>query len=184
MAGTKRGRKREPRREKDGTSRVAQVALSFFVSVVPVLVIILQPQNFPFDDDISEKVKLYELSNVSTRLAYRQSFGFFDDIPDAAWRRMQRRARTARRYRNLTYPEEGFERPGWWYAHNLQPDFGCFNMERVGGLDDGPKWTCDPYRLLQRPNCLIYSIGSAGQYQWERGLVRRLGSHCDIHVFE
>eukprot|EP00977_Amphora_coffeiformis_P008125 scaffold1818_cov162-Amphora_coffeaeformis.AAC.10 len=184
MARTKQGRIREPKKDHGGGTRAAKVALSFFVSLVPVLVIILQPQSITFDDYISEKVKIFKISNVSTRLAYVQSFGFFDDIPDAAWKGMQRRARTAIRYRNVTFPEDGFERPGWWYAHNLQPNFGCFNMERVGGLDDGPKWTCDPHRLLQRPNCLIYSIGSAGQYQWELGLVRRLGSHCEIHVFD
>ena len=184
MARIERGRIKGAKKELGGGTRAAQVALSFFVSLVPVLVIILQPQTITIDDYITENVNVNKISNVSTRLAYIQSYGFFDDIPDAAWKRMQQRSRMAIRYRNATYPEDGSERPGWWYAHNLQPNFGCFNMERVGGLDDGPKWTCDPYRLLQRPNCLIYSIGSAGQYQWEEGLVQRLGSHCEIHVFE
>jgi hypothetical protein len=124
------------------------------------------------------------ISAVVTTLAFEQSLGYFDDIPDEAWKEMRDRARKTPRYRNVTYPEDGYDRAGWWYSHNLQPNFSCFNMERVGGLDDGPKWTCDPYRLLQRKNCLIYSIGSAGQYQWEQGLVQRLGSHCEIHVFD
>ena len=162
------------------------VALSFLVSSLPIGVIILQPPSVDEYYFLSnyEKVRQYKSANVSTLLAYQQSFGFFDDIPDAAWKRLQGRARTMARYRNSTYPEDQFAKPGWWYAHNLPPVFNCFNMERVGGLDDGPKWTCDPYRLLERPSCLIYSIGSAGQYQWERGLVQRLGSHCEIHVFE
>jgi hypothetical protein len=125
-----------------------------------------------------------EISKVSTALALEQSLGFFDDIPDEAWKKMRHRAQRTPRYRNATYPEDGYDSAGWWYSHNLQPNFSCFNMERVGGLDDGPKWTCDPHRLLQRDNCLIYSIGSAGQYQWEQGLIQRLESHCEIHVFD
>lgn len=77
-------------------------------------------------------------TNESTHLlSYQQSFGFFDDIPDESWQRMQQRARTLSRYRNVTHPQDGHEKAGWWYAHNLHPNFNCFNMERVGGLDDG-----------------------------------------------
>lgn len=174
------------KREREG-GRISRIALSFFVSSLPIWGIILQSQTITVDEYMLsnyENVRLYKSANISTLLAYQQSFGFFDDIPDVAWKRMQTRARTSPRYRNATHPEDRYRNPGWWYAHNLQPVFNCFNMERVGGLDDGPKWTCDPYRLLERPSCLIYSIGSAGQYQWEQGLVQRLGSHCEIHVFE
>ena len=190
MPSRKPGRKRE--REE---SRVPRVALSLLVSLVPVWCIILQQPNNGLSADeyllsATEQLKSYGVvsKNISTTtaLAYQQSFGFFDDIPDTAWKRMQVRARTTPLYYygNRSDGSTTTDNAGWWYAHNLPPVFNCFNMERVGGLDDGPKWTCDPHRLLQRPNCLIYSIGSAGQYQWERGLVQRLGSHCEIHVFE
>ena len=193
------GRKRE-REECRGATRVL---LSFLVTCVPIWCIILQQPNKTLSQQEQyhllskrEQLRLYGLtntskkSNVSTTLAYQQSFGFFDDIPDAAWKRIQARARTTPLYSSsssmLAAPDDNTAKSqaGWWYAHNLLPVLNCFNMERVGGLDDGPKWTCDPYRLVQRPNCLIYSIGSAGQYQWEQGLVQRLGSHCEIHVFE
>lgn len=215
MPSRKPGRKRE--REREESSRVPRVALSLLVSLVPVWCIILQQPNTNTStsilsaedyflatttEQLKNKSKTYarvgESKNISTAMAYQQSFGFFDDIPDAAWQRLQVRARTTPLYyyddyyfgnsngttMTTNHDKAVVHNAGWWYAHNLPPVLNCFNMERVGGLDDGPKWTCDPYRLLQRPNCLIYSIGSAGQYQWETGLVQRLGSHCEIHVFE
>jgi len=71
-----------------------------------------------------------------------------------------------------------------WYLKNLQPVFVCPHVQRVGGHDDGPKWTCDPHRLLVRHECLIYSIGSEGKYEWEDGLLALIGNHCEIHVFD
>jgi hypothetical protein len=59
-------------------------------------------------------------------------------------------------------------------------------MARIGRRGDGPKWVCDPHRLLKRPDCLIYSVGSEGNYEWEDGLVKLLGNNnhfCEIHVF-
>jgi hypothetical protein len=67
----------------------------------------------------------------------------------------------------------------------LQPDFTCPYKRRVGGHGDGPKWTCSPHRLLERKDCLIYSIGSEGDYLFEENVIRVLGSlHCEIHVFD
>jgi hypothetical protein len=58
-------------------------------------------------------------------------------------------------------------------------------MNRVGGQGDGATWTCDPHRLLEREECVVYSIGSDGTYVWEDALVDLLGSkHCEIHVFD
>jgi hypothetical protein len=62
----------------------------------------------------------------------------------------------------------------------LQPDFTCPHMTRVGGT-----WTCDPHRLLEQEDCVIYSIGSDGTYKWEDALIELLGStHCEIHIFD
>lgn len=66
----------------------------------------------------------------------------------------------------------------------LQPEFTCPYISRVGGPGNGARWTCDPHRLMQRSDCLIYSVGSDGMYAWEDDLVELLGStHCEIHVF-
>ena len=55
----------------------------------------------------------------------------------------------------------------------------------MGGRGDGPKWTCDPHRLAkQKKDCLIYSFGSAGQYEFEDAHVKLLDKQCEIHVFD
>jgi hypothetical protein len=121
----------------------------------------------------------------STALANNQSYGYFDDIHDSSWKRMQQRARGFVQYMHPKEPEKGYENTKFWYLDNLQPDFTCPHVNRVGGHGDGPKWTCDPHRLLDRKDCLIYSIGSEGNYAWEDALIALLGSpHCEIHVFD
>jgi hypothetical protein len=58
-------------------------------------------------------------------------------------------------------------------------------MNRVGGQGDGATWTCDPHRLLEREDCVVYSIGSDGTYAWEDALVDQLGNtHCEFHVID
>jgi hypothetical protein len=121
----------------------------------------------------------------STELANSQSSGYFNDIPDASWKRMQQRARSSVQYMYPTEPEKGFKNVKLWNLNNLQPDFTCPHVSRVGGHGDGPKWTCDPHRLLAKNDCLIYSVGSQGQYEWEDAMVALFGSpHCEIHVFD
>lgn len=59
-------------------------------------------------------------------------------------------------------------------------------MDRIGKRGDDPMWVCDPHRLVKKPDCLIYSVGSEGNYEWEDGLLQLLGTnnHCEIHVFD
>jgi hypothetical protein len=75
-------------------------------------------------------------------------------------------------------------------------------LEKVGGLGDGPKWMCDIDRLAAQverrrqsaekqsnydpdaKRCLIYSIGSNGDYKFEDAVVDTLGQLCEIHVFD
>jgi hypothetical protein len=56
------------------------------------------------------------------------------------------------------------------------------------GHGDGPKWICNPHRIREtRPDCLVYSIGSNGQYDFEEGMLQELstnGRSCEIHVFD
>jgi hypothetical protein len=71
-----------------------------------------------------------------------------------------------------------------YYVFTLQPEFTCPYISRVGGPGNSARWTCDPHRLMERSDCLIYSVGSDGTYAWEDDLVELLGStHCEIHVF-
>lgn len=139
------------------------------------------------------------------RLAREQSYGFFDDIPEQDWKLYQQRVwvhedHTDQSHRNRRWP--GIE-PAEYYLNHYDPIFTCPHERRMGGLGDGPKWTCDPHRLPRiakeraqnagiQKNCLIYSIGCAGKYQWEEALAKSLmepgqdnkQTACEIHVFD
>jgi hypothetical protein len=82
------------------------------------------------------------------------------------------------------------------YFHSF---FSCPRLDKVGGLGDGPKWTCDIDRVggqairrkqadpdAPHKHCLIYSIGSNGDYQWEDAVQETLSSAggCEIHIFD
>jgi hypothetical protein len=72
------------------------------------------------------------------------------------------------------------------------PLFSCPFQKRVRGIGDGPKWTCDPHRFQriakERDSCILYSVGSNGNYQWEDGMFQELGGRepavCEIHIFD
>jgi hypothetical protein len=54
--------------------------------------------------EASSESRVYE----STSLSAKESFGWFDDIPDEGWELMKRRARTAVKYMNPSKPETGY----------------------------------------------------------------------------
>ena len=75
-------------------------------------------------------------------------------------------------------------RPGdYFFARNWQPNFYCSYPQRIGAEVDGGKWVCDPYRLKLQHDCLIYSVGSNGDFSFETEL-KNFMSHCEIHTFD
>lgn len=130
-------------------------------------------------------VKSSEPLPVSYELAKKDSFGFFTDIDDKHWKRMQKASQREVLFRRPKSPEKDSEMGALWMLENVDPIFTCLHQRRIGGRGDGAKWVCDPHRLAEKEDCLIYSIGSAGQYQFEDGLISFLGKpHCEIHVFD
>jgi hypothetical protein len=133
-----------------------------------------------------------------TTLALQQSLGFFDDIDDQEWIDLfQTPARNADHYQNPRSPNYGTDKAAFWNFMNQEPVMSCPHLKKVGGLGDGPKWTCDPERLprvaqrrqaanpsSKESNCLVYSIGSNGNYRFEDGLYNMLGPLCEIHIFD
>lgn len=144
-------------------------------------------------------------------LAQNQSFGFFSDIPESTWNRL--REITSSREEHLIPGEHisysvGFmvkrlasgedKIPFQWFQSHYEPDFSCQFRKRVGGngYGDGPKWVCDPHRLIDiskerkkshpdRPGCLIYSVGSNGDFSFELALQNMLGKDtCEVHIFD
>jgi hypothetical protein len=57
---------------------------------------------------------------MATSLSAKESYGWFDDIPDEGWQLMKLRARTAIQYMNPWKPQTGYEDPIMWYLNNLQ----------------------------------------------------------------
>jgi len=69
---------------------------------------------------------------------------------------------------------------------------------RVGGNGngDGPKWVCDPHRISilskkrkekdpNSPGCVVYSIGSNCDFQFEMGMQKAVGvGTCEYHTFD
>jgi len=77
-----------------------------------------------------------------------------------------------------------------FYQQNYEPNFSCPFERRIGNLGDGGKWICDPHRTKHMAtkynDCLIYSIGSQGDFSFEVALQKYLnnGSLCEVHIFD
>ena len=71
-----------------------------------------------------------------------------------------------------------------FFQDHYEPNFACQHEHRMGRLGDGGKWVCDPHRLKQKQDCLVYSIGSHGDVSFERAVQDQIGRHCEIHVFD
>ena len=69
-------------------------------------------------------------------LAYNQSFGFFDDIPNASWRLMQQRVKERINHKVPNNPMYNAHLAPAWYQQNFEPDFGCQHERRVGGMGE------------------------------------------------
>lgn len=123
---------------------------------------------------------------VSSSMAFRDSLGFYDDISNADWQRQRDRVLSEGLFYNVSDPDQYAQRNGvMWLLYNVDPLLTCPHIRRVGGRGDGPKWVCDPHRLRKYSDCLVYSVGSNGNYMFEDGLAEIVGEkHCEIHVFD
>jgi FkbM family methyltransferase len=45
------------------------------------------------------------------------------------------------------------------------------------------RWVCDPYHLRFHKQCLVYSIGSNNQFDFENALLSSY-PHCEVHTFD
>ena len=71
----------------------------------------------------------------------------------------------------------------YFYSTNWEPSFHCAHSQRVGAKGDGGKWICDMPRLKSRDDCLIYSVGSSGDFSFEIDM-KKFMPHCEIHTFD
>lgn len=66
----------------------------------------------------------------------------------------------------------------------FQPYINCpggkKSMRRLGDTGDGGKWLCQD--LLERDECVVFSLGSNGQYDFEEALLKE--TPCTIYTFD
>merc|ERR1719188_1711632 len=117
----------------------------------------------------------------STKLAFTESEGFFDDISDEEWEMMRKKFRSM--YPNTNRPTVNLKGTNW-FQRNYEPDFACRHEQRVGRQGDGGKWVCDPFRISKQEKCLVYSVGSNGAASFEIGVHAAIGRQCEIHTFD
>ncbi|KAG8761228.1 hypothetical protein FRC12_009439 [Ceratobasidium sp. 428] len=61
--------------------------------------------------------------------------------------------------------------------------FNCpHETERVGVLGDGGKWVCGLSKLVNKPDCVVYSAGISTESSFEAELVKR--TKCEIYGFD
>lgn len=115
-------------------------------------------------------------------VSYYESLGWFN-IPDEEWQIMKR-------YHSLTRFNQlectnCFQRSKREYTNfNWKPSFICPYPTLRIGYHDGGKNICHPCRLREaKENCLVYSVGSNGQWQFEESVLK-WNSNCEIHTFD
>ena len=129
-------------------------------------------------------VAQYKMSHFEST-AYKQSFGLFDDISEPMWNQMRDTVKITSWYANPQNPLDKVDEETLWLANNLNPNFHCPHVERVG-KGEGVKFLCYPQRLIreEKKDCLVYSIGCAGDFNFEDAMSKKYNKECEIHVFD
>eukprot|EP00980_Cylindrotheca_fusiformis_P015877 scaffold4642_cov112-Cylindrotheca_fusiformis.AAC.2 len=191
--------RRRPKQSKNG----------YYVAVL-VGVVLLAIIGLPRDDFYARNLMFSEamlhLANSPVQsssssqefdLAYTQSFGFFDDIPNENWLRAQEihaklfpnHNKNLKQFSNAPKVRDKtteLKYSSHWNSQNFHEEFHCAYAQRLptDGSPDGPKWVCDPHRLRKKKDCLVYSVGSNGKAEFEQGIRDEIGDNCEIHTFD
>lgn len=68
------------------------------------------------------------------------------------------------------------------YYNALVPEVICPWLARVGNVNDGGKWTCNPWALPN--NCTIYSLGVGPDITFEKEMDEVVEGRCKIFSFD
>lgn len=126
----------------------------------------------------------------SNRIAYLHSLGLLHDISSEDWEQLRIATRGKSWYAEPDNPLADVYDAPLWNKKNMNPTFACPRMGAVGEGGQRTKLMCNPERLAHREtddpggDCLIYSIGSAGDFSFEDDIARMHNKTCAIHVFD
>ncbi|KAL7563644.1 hypothetical protein ACA910_013381 [Epithemia clementina (nom. ined.)] len=123
-----------------------------------------------------------EKNHEDYALASNHSYGFFHDIPTKEWKRIQTKVEGMQPNKCPTCA--GGSSPRAWFQNNYEPEISCRHEQRIGKLGDGGKWVCDPHRIAEKQDCLVYSVGSNNDFSFEEHVFATIGPHCEIHTFD
>lgn len=131
------------------------------------------------------------------QLAYNHTFGFIDTIANEEWEHYYQKPALEQM---TSTSNASVENVAEWLYHNMNPSIVCRHPRKLG--NPAGKWMCDPERWTrffvrrQRQKhassqnatlpCLVYSIGSKGNFRWEEDFLQVLGSEhlCEFHIFD
>lgn len=68
------------------------------------------------------------------------------------------------------------------YYNGLVPEVVCPWLARVGDVNDGGKWTCNPWALSS--SCVIYSLGVGYDVTFETEMDEVTEGRCKIYSFD
>ncbi|KAG8215373.1 hypothetical protein J3R82DRAFT_8971 [Butyriboletus roseoflavus] len=82
------------------------------------------------------------------------------------------------------FPEDKEPWPPYTVWSFFPPSFACpHELERVGSLGDGGKWTCGLSRLQHKPDCLIYTFGMNYETSFEAEVLERT-RYCEVWGYD
>ena len=146
------------------------------------------------DNTVSSNIisSMLDKPNSEYIRAFHDSGGFFDDIKTDHWELMRRRVDDAEYVCTNRCVERKGNQNGLntrWFAllFDWEPIFTCPFERRIGGLGDGSKWVCDPHRIhdqVEKKGCLVYSVGSFGDFTFENSIHQDISSKCEIHTMD
>lgn len=62
------------------------------------------------------------------------------------------------------------------------PNYDCGSKQRLGSIHDGGKWVCEIETSLQQSGCVVYSLGSHMQVDFEEDVLRK--TRCEVFTFD
>lgn len=136
---------------------------------------------------IFRRTSPHEARRNTGQVAFNESLGFIDE-PDAAWSLRKAVHKKQMQFEVANHDARAGTGGSVWWQWHYEPSFHCDFAERLGNMGEGGKWVCNPSSLQRRKSsgepCLVYSVGSNGQFDFEQSVLDNISPTCEVHVFD